>query len=121
MKAQEILREIEKIYYWDARVLGFDCRYFGDEVLLIIEEENENYHHQIEFLGCIKVDISAPLDDRIVPVRELSRLQLPYFMHDVSITSYVLEETEVFVCNLIFPPASAEIHFTKIRIGKEYH
>ncbi|WP_214764602.1 hypothetical protein [Exiguobacterium sp. s141] len=121
MNVQEILDEFEKIYYWDARVLGFDCRYYGDEVSVKIEEENEDYHHLIKFLGCIKVDISAPLDDRIAPVKELTRLQLPYFMHDVSITSYVLEETEVFVCNLLFPPASAEIHFTKIVIGKEYH
>lgn len=121
MNVQEILEEIEKIHYWDARVLGCDCRYYGDEVLIKIEEENESFHHQIEFLGCIKVDIVAPLNDRVAPIKELTRLQLPYFMHDVAVSSYMLDGTEVFVCNLLFPPASAEIHFTKIRIGKEYH
>lgn len=121
MNVQEILAEIEKIHYWDARVLGCDCRYYGDEVLIKIEEEYENYHQQIEFLGCIKVDIVSALNDRVTPIKELSRGQLPYFMQDIAVSSYMFDGTEVFVCNLLFPPASAEIHFTKIRIGKEYH
>lgn len=122
MKAQEILREIEKIYYWDARVLGFDCRYFGDEVLIKIEDEEESYrHYEIEFLGCIKVEVSTALDDRTMPIKELTRGQRPYFMQDISIDSYELEGQEIFICHLLLPPVAAEIHFTKIRIGTEYH
>lgn len=122
MNAQEILSQIEKIYYWDARVLGFDCRYFGDEVLIKIEDEKESYrHYEIEFLSCVKVEISAALNDRTMPVKELTRGQRPYFMQDISIDSYMLEGKEIFVCHLLLPPVTAEIHFTKIRIGTEYH
>lgn len=35
MKAKQIQEQLEKLHYWDARVLSLDSQYFGDEVTII--------------------------------------------------------------------------------------
>lgn len=35
----EIKKEIEDSYYWDARVKALDCKYWGDEVTLVFDDD----------------------------------------------------------------------------------
>lgn len=81
----ELNKQIEDSYYWDARVKALDCNYFGDEVKLVFEDDDETdivYH----FEGCYKIKIEHYLQyAKNMPYRELARAQIPYFMQDVEL------------------------------------
>ena len=81
---QELLKKIEDSYYWDARVKALDCNYFGDEVKVVFEDDEKDitYH----FSECYKVKIEHAVEcpkDRAS--KELTLLQIPYFIQDVEL------------------------------------
>ncbi|EIS4902935.1 TPA: hypothetical protein LWH10_001560 [Listeria innocua] len=91
-KIEMIQKVIEDTEYWDARV--FDCKtlYFGDEVHVIFEGE-ENQVYIIKFMNCYKVSYKnsfAP--DTNMKVRDMSKGQLGYFMQDISLEKHVDNE-----------------------------
>lgn len=47
---EALKKQIEDSYYWDARVKALDCNYFGDEVKLVYEDNDEEIIYQFE--GC---------------------------------------------------------------------
>lgn len=98
-KIEMIQKVIEDTEYWDARV--FDCKtlYFGDEVHVIFEGE-ENQVYTIKFMNCYKVSYQnsfAP--DTNMKVKDMSKGQLGYFMQDISIEKYGDNE-EFIECSL---------------------
>lgn len=98
-KIKMIQKVIEDTEYWDARV--FDCKtlYFGDEIHVIFEGE-ENQIYTIIFMNCYKVAYKnsfAP--DTSMKVRDMSKGQLGYFMQDISMKKYGDNE-EFIECSL---------------------
>lgn len=86
---QQLIKEIENSYYWDARVKSLDCNYFGDEVKLVFEDDKKDITYHFE--ECYKVKIEHAVEctkDRAS--KELTCAQIPYFMQDVE-----LRETEI--------------------------
>lgn len=120
MNSKEILHVFETIDYWDCRTLQFECNHFADEVTLVIEQYNEPFDYKFEFQRCHKVLINTIPDDRGKPIKHFTKLQRPYFMHDVDTSEYELNDQKIIICKLLLPPLEAEIHFTTFTFEKIY-
>lgn len=81
---KKILKKIEDSYYWDARVKQLDCNYFGDEVKIIFENDNNDtiYH----FSECYKVEIEHAIEyPKDTASKNLTFAQIPYFLQSVEL------------------------------------
>lgn len=116
VKAEKILSEIEAMHYWDARVLKFDSSFFGDEITLVFEDTEFNV--KLSFIGCSSFSFVTSADDRIKPLRELTRPQIPYFLQDIEVTDVQSEGHSLLSCKILMPPLNAEILCTSISIEK---
>ncbi|TCS96484.1 hypothetical protein [Hazenella coriacea] len=117
MKAQLIQEKINRLHYWDARLLQLHADYFGDEVTLLFEDSNANV--KLLFSGCSKVHLTTNVSDRIKPMRELSIPQIPYFIQDLEITDYIEGDLELLNCKISAPPLMIELRCYKIEIVRE--
>ena len=54
VKLLEIKKELKKICYYDMLILDFYSSFYGDEVYIIVEE-NQNVCYKISFITCAKV------------------------------------------------------------------
>ncbi|MDT1957743.1 hypothetical protein MX629_04845 [Carnobacterium divergens] len=98
-KIEMIQKVIEDTEYWDARVFDCETLYFGDEVHVIFEGE-ENQVYTIKFMNCYKVSYQnsfAP--DTNMKVKDMGKGQLGYFMQDISMEKYGDNE-EFIECSL---------------------
>lgn len=50
----KIKKELKKIFYYDMLILDFYSKFYGDEVYIIVEE-NEKICYKISFITCAKV------------------------------------------------------------------
>lgn len=116
VNAEKILFEIEAMHYWDARVLKFDSSFFGDEITLVFEDTDFNV--KLSFIGCSSFYFVTSADDRIKPLRELARPQIPYFLQDIEVTDVQNECHSLLNCKILMPPLNAEILCTSISIEK---
>ncbi len=85
-----IKREIQKIIdatdYWDMRILNLEISYFGDEVELIIDNDEETCW-KISFLMCYKVLYETDvLRRKNIYVRNMKETQLAYYGQDISVS-----------------------------------
>lgn len=93
MKIEEVKKQIEDSYYWEARVKSLDCDYFGDEVKLVFEDNTKDVTYHFE--ECYKVIIEHAVEcpkDRAS--KELTRMQIPYFMQNVEVNEIVIHGNE---------------------------
>lgn len=107
-KIKMIQKVIEDTEYWDARV--YDCKtlYFGDEVHVIFEGE-ENQVYTIKFMNCYKVSYKNSFTpETSMKVRDMSKGQLGYFMQDISLEKYGDNE-EFIECSLNLSIITASI------------
>lgn len=63
MNVDTIQELIDKTDYWDMRILDVTASYFGDEVKLLIEND-EVTCWRISFLSCYKVSYNTDADRR---------------------------------------------------------
>jgi len=86
MKIEEMQKIIDDTDYWDCRLLDFSINYFGDEISMVIEDE-EQLCYVIKFLLCYKVEYETDAKDRWkgMEVKLMNRGQLAYFVHDISL------------------------------------
>lgn len=76
---------IDKTNYWDMRILDVKASYFGDEVEILIENEEETYW-KISFLSCYKVSYRTDADKRkIRNVKNMRKSQLGYYGQDITV------------------------------------
>ena len=82
----DLLQElIDKTDYWDMRILDVKASYFGDEVELLIDN-NEEIYWKISFLSCYKVSYKTDADRRkISNVKNMKKSQLGYYGQDITI------------------------------------
>ncbi|WVD67343.1 hypothetical protein RHO12_06095 [Orbus sturtevantii] len=55
MIIDELQNKIDETKYWDLLILDLQVKYFGDEIYLFIEK-NDNVCWKISFLSCYKVN-----------------------------------------------------------------
>ncbi|KMY31475.1 hypothetical protein ACZ11_04355 [Lysinibacillus xylanilyticus] len=117
MKAQFIQSEIEAIHYWDARVLQMDTNFFGDEITIVFEDTD--YNVKLLFTGCSKFSFITSVVDRLKPLKELTKSQIPYFIQDIKISEVEFEDKEnLLKCNILMPPLNVGVVCTDILIVK---
>ncbi|MEW9677691.1 hypothetical protein ABRT01_16160 [Lentibacillus sp. L22] len=116
MKAQQIQSKIENMYYWDARVLKMDSNFFGDEITIVFEDTD--YNVELLFTGCSKFVFVTSVDDRLKPLRELTKPQIPYFIQNVEIEDIQIDEKDLLKCNILMPPLNVEVVCTDVIINK---
>ena len=81
-KMQEL---IDKTDYWDMRVLDVKASYFGDEVEILIENDEETCW-TMSFLSCYKVSYNTDANRRkISNVKSMRKSQLGYYGQDITV------------------------------------
>ena len=81
-KMQEL---IDKTDYWDMRVLDVKASYFGDEVEILIENDEETCW-KMSFLSCYKVSYNTDANRRkISNVKSMRKSQLGYYGQDITV------------------------------------
>ncbi len=108
--------EIEAWDYWDTNVLSFNIIYFGDEVSVVWEEND--YDVELLFTGCSSLSYVTSPEDRLKPIKELTRPQLPYFLHDIKVTDIERRGIDLFKLKITMPPLFIDIICTDITIRK---
>lgn len=94
MKVDEIQKMIDQTEYWDVDILDLKVSYFGDEVEIIIDND-ENTCWKIVFVSCYKVSYETDANRRnINKVKEMKEPQLGYFGQDISVCES--EETNFY-------------------------
>jgi len=82
---KEIQKLIDETDYWDVEILDLKASYFGDEVELMIDNDEETCW-KICFLSCYKVLYETDANVRkIANVRDMKKSQLGYFGQDISV------------------------------------
>ncbi|SEJ73875.1 hypothetical protein SAMN04488127_2630 [Bhargavaea ginsengi] len=107
MKAKKIQRDLEEIHYWDARVLQMDSCFFGDEVAIVFEDTDENI--KVLFTGCSVFSFKTHVNDRLKPLKELVKAQIPYFLQDIEIEDIQVEGKSLLRCKIQMPPLDVEL------------
>ena len=84
LTASKIEKAIEEYPYWDERILGIECLYYGDQVTIYYT--CDKCVVELTFSQCyyILFDHFEGFD-KGGDVRELSLPQIPYFLHDIKI------------------------------------
>lgn len=81
----EIQKLIDETDYWDVEILDLKASYFGDEVEMIIDNDEETCW-KICFLSCYKVLYETDAKKRkIAKVRDMKKSQLGYFGQNISV------------------------------------
>ena len=94
----EIQKLIDETDYWDAEILDLNASYFGDEVEMLIDND-EKTCWKICFSSCYKVLYETDANRRsITKVRDMGKSQLGYFGQDISV--YESENTNFYKVDL---------------------
>ncbi|MGF7533678.1 hypothetical protein AAGG74_08045 [Bacillus mexicanus] len=116
MKAEQIQRDLERLHYWDARVLQLESYFFSDEIIMIFEDTDSNV--KLSFTGCSSFSFVTTADDRIKPLKDLQRSQIPYFLQNIEMSTIQSEGKELLKSKILMPPLNAEIVCHTISINK---
>ncbi len=94
----EIQKKIDEINYWDLLVLDIQSQYFGDEVYIYIEK-NEEYCWKLSFASCYKVNYETDANWRgNFKVKETGP-KSGYYAQDISLNKY-MENEEFMECSI---------------------
>jgi len=118
MSAEEIQKQMNDLYYWDARVLQFNCNCFADEIELLYQDEDFDVVYR--FIGCYKFVFDHDKGyNKDFPVKEMSIPQIPYFLQSVEVGEATEEDTSFFTCKINMFPLDVEIWCKDIKIAKQ--
>jgi len=119
MKTKKIQELINAYEYWDMRVTKLECNYFGDEIILVYNDDNG--HNVIyNFTKCYKsIFEHVKSYDKLIPTKEMEIGQVPYFIQDVEITDVVEEDVCFFVCKINMFPLNLEIWSKEIEVYRK--
>lgn len=86
MGANEIQEMIDSTEYWDVEILDLDIKYFGDEISMIIYNDDET-SWKLTFLSCYKLQYETDSTWRNIPyVKDMRRPQMGYYGQDISVS-----------------------------------
>ena len=120
MKIDKIQADIDETDYWDSQLLDFTIRYCGDEAEIIFEN-NDNMVYVITFFYCKNVEYTTDASNRWnnLKVREMNRLQMPYYVQDISVLEDMNECFFEFQLNIY--PIYIRIVCKNIKIDKKIY
>ena len=82
---EEIQRMIDGTDYWDARILELKSDFFGDKIIIVIEDD-VHYVWEIVFSSCLSVSYETDASWRkIHRVENMSRPQLGYYGQKIEV------------------------------------
>ena len=112
---EELRKQIEDSYYWDARVTALECNYYGDEVKLAYEDNDGEIVYQFE--ECYKIQIEHPVEwPKDIPFKNLKVTQIPYFMQDVEVNEIILRDKNFLEFKINMHPIELYIVCKKFNI-----
>ena len=114
----EIKKEIEDSYYWDAWVKALDCKYWGDEVTLVFDDDDADitYH----FTECYRVEIAHdPQYPKDIPSKNLTLPQVPYFLQDVEVEEIEMDKTKYLRFRINMFPINLLVMCKKFSISRQ--
>lgn len=83
MNIIQLENEIKKIY--ETEILHLSSNYFGDEVLLVYDDEE--YNVIFKYLECYKVNITHEVGyKKNIPYKELTTAQIPFYIQKFNFT-----------------------------------
>lgn len=86
MDIEKLQKKINRTEYWDEKILDIKSIYFGDEVELIIDDENKDTCWKIIFSSCYRVSYITDANWRkIKNVKDMRNSQLGYYGQDISV------------------------------------
>ncbi|MBO0445260.1 hypothetical protein IGJ55_003128 [Enterococcus sp. AZ170] len=94
----EIQKKIDEINYWDLLVLDIQSQYFGDEVYIYIEK-NEEYCWKISFTSCYKVNYETDANWRGNFKVKDTGPKSGYYAQDITLNKY-MENEEFIECSI---------------------
>ncbi|MGX7244600.1 hypothetical protein ACWOC1_07095 [Enterococcus quebecensis] len=94
----EIQTKIDKTNYWDLLVLDIQSQYFGDEVYIYIEK-NEEYCWKISFTSCYKVNYETDANWRGDFKVKDTGPKSGYYAQDISLNK-CMENEEFIECSI---------------------
>ncbi len=112
----EIQKLIDETDYWDVEILDLKASYFGDEVEMIIDNDEETCW-KVCFLSCYKVLYETDANRRkITKVRDMKKSQLGYFGQDISVSQSEIDG--FYIVKLDLSIMEMQIQCRDIRIDK---
>ncbi len=112
----KIQKLIDETDYWDVEILDLKASYFGDEVEMIIDNDEETCW-KICFLSCYKVLYETDANRRkITKVRDMKKSQLGYFGQDISVSQSEIDG--FYIVKLDLSIMEMQIQCRDIRIDK---
>jgi hypothetical protein len=116
--SKQLLKKIEDMHYWDARVISLTTDYFGDELVLIYEDTDGDVVYK--FSNCYQVKYNHALDyEKEKPIRDFQKAQLPYFLQNVELAEFLHKGTKYLKCQISMPPLELEIISKELLIFKK--
>lgn len=84
-KIDILKKKIEDFYYWDSNIIHLSCQYFGDEVIMVYEDD-ETFNIQYTFYGCYQCIINHDLEyEKKKRIKDCTKQQLSYYLQDISV------------------------------------
>lgn len=119
MEVNKIQELIDEYYYWDMRVNKLQCDYFADEIRLVYGD-TEGYDVIYKFTGCYKANFEhTPNYEKEKAVKDMSLMQIPYFMQDVEVGEIIKESIKFYTCKINMFPLYLEIWCKNIQVIKK--
>lgn len=117
MSINEIQEKIDSTEYWDLEILDFTIKYFGDEISMIIYNDNET-SWKLTFLSCYKMQYETDSNWRDIPyVKDMKRPQMGYYGQDISVAKN--EEHSTFIdVKMNLSIMMVEFSFKEFRLEK---
>lgn len=82
---QELQEKINQTEYWDLKILDLQIKYFGDEVIIYVYNDDDT-SWKISFSSCYKVNYETDATWRtITHVCDMKRPQLGYYGQDITL------------------------------------
>lgn len=89
---EEMQKRIDQTDYWDMEILDLRISFFGDEVELFIDNDEETCW-KLSFLSCWKVLYETDANwRRIINVRDMKEIQLGYYGQDITVSESLTEK-----------------------------
>ncbi|MDQ7096307.1 hypothetical protein REC12_22185 [Desulfosporosinus sp. PR] len=112
---KEMQQKIDRLDYWDTKVLELTCEYFADEVVLIFDRDIPK---KLTFTTCYTVTFDHYWENyrRDKPIKEWTRPQMPFFLQAINVEVGIKHNMELYAFSIDLPPMSAYIMCKDVKI-----
>src|SRR5699024_3850415 len=116
--AKLIQNKIEDTNYRDARALEINTCLIGDDATIPCDTTDNIV--MPSSTACSQFSFVTSGEDRLQPLRDLTKSQIPYFIQDIKISKHKInDEKNLLKCHILMPPLRVEIVCTNIFIDKD--